>query len=107
MNVGGIGNNNIVEENERQAEEKNNVPNNTEEQSNNIEAENSVTSNGKNKLKRKRGCYPKEILEGVNVSGLTRVQVACHLQGRGSSRANWDPLTEEEEEEEEEASKRA
>ncbi|MCD7470081.1 hypothetical protein HAX54_009658 [Datura stramonium] len=31
INVGDIGNNNVVEENKEQAEEKNNVPNNTEE----------------------------------------------------------------------------
>ncbi|MCD7466893.1 hypothetical protein HAX54_003972 [Datura stramonium] len=45
----------FLKKNNEQAEEKNNVPNNTKEQRNNIEAEKNVTSNGKYKLKKKRG----------------------------------------------------
>ncbi|XP_059306662.1 two-component response regulator ORR24-like [Lycium ferocissimum] len=125
MNVDDIGNNNIVGD-EVQAGEKS-IPN-IENQSNNIEAENDVVSNGKYKQGRKRNrkstkeinegesqssainksvrqklriewtvdlhtkfmkavqqlgegsCYPKEILEMMNVPGLTRMQVASHLQ---------------------------
>ncbi|MCD7452764.1 hypothetical protein HAX54_018066 [Datura stramonium] len=112
------------EENREQGEEKNNVPNNTEEQSNNIEAENNVTLSGKrkrggkstkkinkgenqnsviNKVVRQKdcikwtedlhakfvevvqqlddgSCFPKKILEGMNVLGLTKMQVASHLR---------------------------
>ncbi|XP_060206576.1 uncharacterized protein LOC132634327 [Lycium barbarum] len=128
MNVGDvddIGNNNIVGDEVQVGETS--IPN-IENQSNNIEAENDVVSNGKYKLGRKRNrkstkeinegerqrsainksvrqklriewtvdlhtkfmkavqqlgegsCYPKEILEMMNVPGLTRMQVASHLQ---------------------------
>ncbi|KAK4351514.1 hypothetical protein RND71_030827 [Anisodus tanguticus] len=56
MNVDFIDNNNIVGDEDQTGEK--NTPNN-EEQSR---------------------CYPKEILEVMNVSGLTRMQVASHLQ---------------------------
>ncbi|XP_049362292.1 two-component response regulator ARR2-like [Solanum verrucosum] len=74
-----ISTNNIVGEN-KEPEEKN--VSYTKEQSNNIhEAGSDVVLSGKYTLHRKRGCYPKKILEVMNLPGLTRMQVASHLQG--------------------------
>ncbi|WMV44394.1 hypothetical protein MTR67_037779 [Solanum verrucosum] len=73
-----ISTNNIVGEN-KEPEEKN--VSYTKEQSNNIhEAGSDVVLSGKYTLHRKRGCYPKKILEVMNLPGLTRMQVASHLQ---------------------------
>ncbi|XP_060200365.1 two-component response regulator ARR11-like [Lycium barbarum] len=73
-----IGNKDIIGNDEQDGEK--NVPN-TEEHSNNIhKAENNIVSNGKYKLRRKRGCYPTDILKAMNVPGLTNRQVASHLQ---------------------------
>ncbi|KAK6783942.1 hypothetical protein RDI58_017396 [Solanum bulbocastanum] len=76
-----IDNINIVGDNEEQHVEENNVPINTDEQGNDIhETTNEVVSNEKSKLRRKKGCFPSDILEAMNVPGLTRYQVASHLQ---------------------------
>ncbi|KAK6787384.1 hypothetical protein RDI58_015909 [Solanum bulbocastanum] len=99
MNVDDIDKDNIVGDNEKLSGEKYNVPD-IEEQSDNIhETENNIVSNGECKLRRKRKkknskktnegerCYPKQIVEVMNVPGLTRMQVASHLQKCRSD--NW------------------
>ncbi|KAK6773993.1 hypothetical protein RDI58_029232 [Solanum bulbocastanum] len=91
MNGDDIGKIDIVGENEEQPGEKKNVANTEEQKNNTDEVETDVESNENYKLRRKRGCYPKEILEVMkhDVPDLTRMQVASYLQN-----TNYSPVLE-------------
>ncbi|KAG5594335.1 hypothetical protein H5410_035567 [Solanum commersonii] len=90
-----IDNINIVGDNEELYVEENNVPIDIDKQDNDIhETSNDVVSNEKCKLKRKRGCFPSDILEAMNVPSLTRPGrgTGSARPATGSSIVSLDPV---------------